>query len=156
MNTEQLQTIQTALDEHTRETGHRYRLGSTQVNHEVLGEHYFYVERRVNSLTQPHVREMFGEWMNFFEVAISPKKIWPKERKDLNTRIEPDAILHLLYTSSVIHERGIIKTWLDVMAELGYAIYAVDIRGQDDHITADIIVSNRTLVYQAAITINTK
>ncbi|MNF23947.1 hypothetical protein D3C81_199590 [compost metagenome] len=156
MNSEQLQVLQTALDEHTRNTGHRYRIGLAKAPSDQLGEHYFYIERRVSGLTQPYIRETFGEWMNFFDMGISKGELFPDEIDSLRTRIEPDVILELLYGPSVIHERGIVKTWLEIMAEMDYSIYSVNLYGRDDHIAARVYVSNKRDVYVAHLTINTK
>lgn len=156
MNSEQLQLMQNAIDEHTRETGHRYRFNLARVPSDMLGEHYFFIDRRVSGLTQPYIRETFGEWMNFFDMCVSTGELYPDEIDSLRTRIEPDVILELLYGPSVINERGIVKTWLDVMAGMGYSIYSVNLCGRDDHIAARVYISNKKIVYVAHLTINTK
>lgn len=122
----------------------------------VLGEYYFYVERKVSSVVHPYIREVFGEWMNFFEASISKDTVYPKELETLDNRVDPDALVNLLYGASVLPERDLLRTWINLMKELGYTIYSVDIHGKNDHIAAAIYVSNRDLVYVANVTINTK
>jgi hypothetical protein len=98
----------------------------------------------------------FGGWMNFFEASISKDTVYPKELETLDNRVDPDALVNLLYGASVLPERDLLRTWINLMKELGYTIYSVDIHGKDDHIAAAIYVSNRDLVYVANVTINTK
>lgn len=141
-------------------TGHQYVLGlASNPDPVLLGEHYFNVERRVDATTQPYIRETFGEWMNFLEVSVGPKDKTERARSGtdpLGRRIETEALLSLIYNQSVVNDRGVLRGVLSVFAELGYAVYGVEIAGRDDHLEVGINLCGAKDHYHIDLTINTK
>jgi hypothetical protein len=136
---------------------HQYRLGVvTQEDDKLLGEHYCFIERRVDTAEQPYVRDTFGEWMNFLELSIKTDAEVPVETEPFGMRIATDTLLNLLYAPSVIEERNILRGVLDMMASHEYAVYAVDIVGRDDHIWVTLSLTNHVDVYTIDLTVNTK
>lgn len=141
-------------------TGHKYVLGLAQnPDPVVLGEHYFYIERRVNATTQPYVRDTFGEWMNFLEVSREPdiNKLLPSRGTDpLGSRIGIEALLSLIYDRSVINDRGVLRGVLNILAGLGYVPFGVVIAGRDDHLEVGITLCGKNDAYRIDLTVNTQ
>lgn len=158
MNQTQRARINTHLALVAQQTGHLYRMGTASTQNSCLGEHYMYVERRVDATRQPYVRETFGEWMNFLELSrqSGPEERYTSGTDPLGTRICTESLLTLIYSSSVIPEASILREVLDVMATLGYMAYGVAVGGRDDHLEVRIELRGDTDSYHIDLTVNTK
>lgn len=158
MNQTQLARINTQLALVAQQTGHLYRLGLAKSDPTCLGEHYLYIERRVDATRQPYVRETFGEWMNFLEMGIQcgPEERYGSGTDPLGTRICTESLLTLIYSSSVVQEAGILREVLDVMATLGYVAYGVVVGGRDDHLEVRLELRGDNDSYHIDLTVNTK
>lgn len=164
MNQTQLARINTQLALVAQQTGHLYRLGLAKSDPSILGEHYLYVERRVDGTRLPHVRETFGEWMNFLEMnaqaadgtVSTPGNPALQNRDPFGARVCTESLLDLIYSSSVIKEASVMREILDVMATMGYQPYGVVLGGRDDHLEVSLELRGPEDNYHIHLTVNTK
>jgi len=158
MNQTQIARLNTQLAVVAQQTGHLYQLGFADQPSPLLGEHYMFVERRVDATRQPYIRETFGMWLNFLELSRQedPEERYTSGTDPLGTRICTESLLTLIYSSSVIQEASILREVLDVMATMGYVAYGVAVGGRDDHLEVRIELCGDTDRYHIDLTVNTK